>query len=205
MLKKWILCLGLVAFLAGCSVGSPERAAVSRRLPQDQRDHVWIYLLNSPLDRPRFGHLDQSAAYLRKAGYQHAKFVDWADTQAIAAEIRSTRKLDAESKFVLIGWSGASLWAWDIADHLWPTRVDTVIYLDSDWLINRLKEKSHPLNIDRVVLMYRKDHTPPKIEGAEARVVPTMHHLSVAANRTALNKILDECDRVANIVVSERK
>jgi hypothetical protein len=198
MLRRLALTAGLAILAAGCSVGSPERAAASRRLPQNQRERVWIYLLNSPLDRPRLGHLDQSAAYLRKAGYPRAKFVDWADTQAIAAEIRSARRRDPESRFVLIGWSGASLWAWDIADHLWPSREDTVIYLDSDWLINRLKEKSPPLNIDRVALMYRQDHTPPKIEGAEVRVIPTMHHLAVAANCTTLNGILDECDRLAN-------
>lgn len=189
--------VGFLTLMAGCSVGSPERAAMSRTLPAEGRDRVWIYLLNSPLDRPRLGHLDQSATYLKRAGYQHARFVDWADTEAIAAEIRSIRKMDSTAKFVLVGWSGASLWAWDIAEHLKPLRVDTVIYLDSDWLINRLKERAHPTNFDRVVLMYRQDHAPPEIDGAVAMEISTRAHLDVAAHRETLSAMLEECDRLA--------
>lgn len=197
MFRKCVAILGLAFLLAGCSVGSPERAAQSRVLKQDQRDRVWIYLLNSPLDRPRLGHLDQSASYLRKAGYQNAKFVSWADTEEIAAEIRNIHVLNPVARIMLIGWSGASLWAWDIADHLKPQAVDTVIYLDSDWLTNRLKEREHPKNMNRIILMYRRDHTPPKIPGALTLDIPTSSHLAVAAHQETLSAILNECDRLA--------
>jgi thioesterase domain-containing protein len=106
------------------------------------------------------------------------------DVRTLLEEIRAAQAADPAGRIILAGWSGGSLTAWDVANELATRgeRLDALVYLDSAWIKRRVRERGHPANADRILLVYRRRHEPPPIEGAEHVTVPTSNHLAVATH-----------------------
>lgn len=113
------------------------------------KDHVYIFAVNgaNPLC---LGNFNGFCTYLKEHGYCHTYFgqlytcLNWAD------RIRTIRRCDPEAKIVLIGFSaGCNSVRW-IANDLARdcTRVDLLIYLVGDYVMNT--PKSRPANVCRV-------------------------------------------------------
>lgn len=189
----------LACMLGGCAVGTRTMAReVRAAAPEEARRHVHVFYLNSPLDRPQIGRLAAVARFTRRAGFPNATFHRWTRPDELANRITAIKQADGQARVVLVGWSGASLWCWDVAAILAPRGivVDRIIYLDSAWLTRRLGEFPHPVNVAGVTMLYREGHQPPPIAALPqdhiARYeIPTTRHLRVAAHPRTVRHILD--------------
>lgn len=197
LLPLWLLSL------AGCaSVGSADLTAQIRSVPADQRQHVYPFFLNSPNDPLRVTSFVEVSDYARDAGFTNAHYyTGFSSGEGLARDIRKIRQADPQARICLIGWSGASTFAFDAAKILASENVmiDSIIYLDSQWLIDRrLSHQVHPRNVGHALLLYRQGHEPPAdVPNAEIHVIPTEDHLAVATNPVTVEYLVRELRRLA--------
>lgn len=182
--------------LAGCaSIGTPELTQRVRAVPDELRDNVHVYLINSPLDQLHVGRLGDVAKYLRQAGFEHASYRHWADGRSLARDLLTLRSQQPDARIALIGWSGGSLTCWDAATILSENQqiVDCIVYLDSNWIKNRLRDRGHPDNVVRLVCIYNEVRDPPEgLTAATVYRVQTTNHLSMPAHPQTVEALVEE-------------
>jgi|GEM_PF-4970289 len=195
-IARHIVLLIILVSLGGCaSWGWGEAKQTATRLDDNTKQRIHTWFLNSPLDVPRLGRLDEVANFVRHQGFTNTDFVGSTNVEKIANEIRDIRRRDRNAKFVLVGWSGASLYCWDIADLVARDGIviDRIIYLDSEWLVKRLQERPHPRNVRRVLCLYREGHdAPTTLPNAQRITVPTTQHMAVAKNPETVRLVVQE-------------
>ena len=193
----WVVVLLMMGMAAGCATSvTPASLERARSLPERQREAVAAWLINSPLDPLQVTGIAELARGLRRAGY---------DVETLAAAsggslAKRVREAHGEGRVAaLIAWSGASLWVHDALTELDAAgeRVELVVYLDSNWIKGRIKERGHPTNADRVALVYRRNNPFPAIPGAARHEVDELNHLAVPRRREAATAVLDELTRLA--------
>ena len=197
LLPLWLLTV------AGCaSVGNTDLTAHVQSIPANWRQHVYPFFLNSPNDPLRVTSFSSVSDYARDAGFANARYYSgFSSGEGLARDIRKIRQADPAARICLIGWSGASTFAFDAAKILAPENVviDSVIYLDSQWIIDRrLNQQEHPQNIAHALLLYRVGHEPPVgVPHAQVFLIPTTEHLAVATHPDTVEYILRELIRLA--------
>ncbi|MCB1858937.1 MAG: hypothetical protein KDI63_11715 [Gammaproteobacteria bacterium] len=150
------------------------------------------HFINSPLDVPQVGRLGSVAAFFRGSGLKNTRYHLTTSGNLLATQIRQTRSEDPHARIALVGWSGASLWVWDALNHLSDTgeKVDLIVYLDSNWIKQRVAERGHPNNLARALLIYRINNPPvTKVPNSTVTIIPTMNHLAVAAHPVSVRTI----------------
>lgn len=187
----------LFTFLAGgCGVaGTQSLNERLQALPASEKDHVYPFFINSPLDVPQIGRLAGVASYFRGKGYKNSDFLFRSSGNELAENILEIKRIDRDARIALIAWSGASLWVWDALTKLQTSgnSVELIVYLDSNWIKERVAEKGHPANHSRAVLIYRQDNPPVSgVPNSVTRIVSTGQHLAVAAHADTVEILTEE-------------
>lgn len=184
----------------GCAtLGTLSLSERLQALPAGQKDRVYPFFINSPLDVPQVGRLAGVASYFRENGFKHSDFLFRSGGPILADRIREIKQREPGAKTALIAWSGASLWVWDALTDLQESgdSVELIVYLDSNWIKERVAEKDHPANFDRAVLIYRQDNPPVTgVPGSVPRIVATNQHLAVAAHADTVGFLGEELIRL---------
>ncbi|MFW5682185.1 MAG: hypothetical protein ACOC1G_04185 [Phycisphaeraceae bacterium] len=183
--------------MAGCAT-SVEPAAIraAHAVPAKQREAVAVWLINSPLDPLGVTGLSDLARAIRKAGFD-VVLLPRASGGGLAERVREAHANGRTC--ALIAWSGASLWVHDALSKLerdggW---VELVVYLDSNWIKDRIEKSGHPDNAQRMVLIYRQNNAFPRIEGAKRYAVDEWNHLAVPRREETATALVRELARLA--------
>jgi len=204
---RWVCLLIFAGFamlgISGCTTAIDATVLVeAKSLSQDQRDRVSVVVINSPLDPLTVTGLPGLAGAVEKAGY-NVELLGVASGEGLAKRAREAHG-DANA-IALIVWSGASLWVHDALTLLDESneRVELVIYMDSNWIKDRVKRDGHPSNADRVVGVYRKDNPSPAIDGLIRYDVDEWNHLSVVRRKETATAVVRELTKLAQSMESE--
>ena len=192
-------CLFAVLPIGCTTLGTPSLSERLQALPAGQKDRVYPFFINSPLDVPQAGRLAGVASYFRESGFKHSDFLFRSSGPILADRIREIKQREPGARIALIAWSGASLWVWDALTDLHESgaSVELIVYLDSNWIKERVAEKDHPANFDRAVLIYRRDNPPVTgVPGSVPRIVATNQHLAVAAHADTVGFLGEELIRL---------
>jgi hypothetical protein len=192
-------CLFAVLPIGCTTLGTPALSERLQELPAGQKDRVYPFFINSPLDAPQVGRLAGVSSYFRESGFRHSDFLFRSSGPGLADRIREIKQRAPGARIALIAWSGASLWVWDALTDLQESgdSVELIVYLDSNWIKERVAEKDHPANFDRAVLIYRQDNPPVTgVPGSVTRTVATNQHLAVAAHADTVGFLGEELIRL---------
>jgi len=196
----WLISFTLLA--GGCStLGTDSTASRIGQLPMAARDSVYPFFINSPLDLPQLGRLSQVASFFQDNGFRHSTLLFRSSGDNLAGRILDLRQRDPDARIALIGWSGASLWIWDALKLLEEsdTRIDLIVYLDSNWIKRRVSDRGHPDNFYRAVLIYRRNNPPVAgVPNSVIRRAGTGNHLAVAAHSDTIRTLEEELIRLAS-------
>ncbi len=181
---------------SGCAaIGNEQLTARVQSVPADQREDMHVYFINSPLDQLHFGRLGDVTKYVREAGFEHASYKHWAEGKSLAREVLRLRENNPYARIAFVAWSGGSLTVWDAATELsnHDEIVDCIVYLDSNWIKGRLKDRGHPDNVVRIVCIYNESREPPQgLPAATVYRVPTKNHMAVPAHPDAVEALVNE-------------
>ena len=182
-----------VILASGCaSLKNPELEARVDVIPAANRELVHVWLVNSPIDPLCVGGLPALAAALRDAGFPSVHFHYVPDGAGLASEARHCLANRPGSKIAMIGWSGGTLAVWDAMTELAAddVTIDLVVYLDSNWIVGRVEERGQPSNFDRLLLVYRRNNTPPAIDRAQVVRADTGNHMSIPQRRETIEALV---------------
>ena len=178
--------------MAGCAT-PVDRATLDRVAALDRawRDAVAVYLINSPLDPVGITGLADLKRAIRRAGFDIA-LLDYPGGATLAARVREAHASGRSA--ALLAWSGGSLAVHDALTELdaEERRVELVVYLDSNWIKQRIAERGHPANADRVVAVYRSNNPPPKIENVVVVAIDDWNHLALPRRRDVATALIEE-------------
>jgi len=182
-------------------LGTGSTSSRIGQLPMVARDSLYPFFINSPLDIPQLGRLSQVASFFQDTGFRHSTLLVRTSGDKLAGRILDLRQRDPDARIALVGWSGASLWIWDALRLLQEsdTRVDLIVYLDSNWIKKRVSDRGHPDNLDRAVLIYRRDNPPVAgVPNSAIRRAETSNHLAVAVHSDTIRILEEELIRLAS-------
>jgi pimeloyl-ACP methyl ester carboxylesterase len=146
-LPRYALGLG---FLHPLPALEPDVNQVCRSLPQRDKDHVYVFLING-LDPLYLANLNGLCAYLRALGFAQAEVGQMTSSSAFRDKIRQVRLSDPQARIALIGFSAGAYFAQGAVQTLKNENIsiDLLIYIGADMI--REGERAQPANVQRVV------------------------------------------------------
>jgi hypothetical protein len=208
MLRFTLACLwfGIAAagvlLTGGCaSIKNPELRQACLAVPAAERARVYPIFLNSQNDPLGFTNFRALADFAEACGFCNTRYHHFDDGRSLAKEVRAILREHPGARICLIGWSGASLYAFDAAGFLAPENItlDEIIYLDSNWVKERrLNSQAHPANVSRVALLYSANRTAPlNVPHPAVFRIPTPNHSDVATHPRTAEIVIGELLRLA--------
>jgi hypothetical protein len=146
-LPRYTLGLG---FLHPLPSSEPDANRLCRSLPQEEKNHVYIFLING-LDPLYLANLNGLCAYLQALGFTQAEVGQMTATGSFRDRIRQVRASDDRARIALLGFSAGAYRAQSIIQTLKNENIsiDLLIYLGADLI--REGDRSQPENVHRIV------------------------------------------------------
>ena len=199
----------LVMFLMTGCAGSPLRQTVTapkelchecRALPQCQRDHVYIFMVNGFTVLPHiYGSLNGMSDFIEDLGLKRPRVATHYWRWRFQDEIRAIYQRDPEARIVLIGYSMGGGVVQEIARTMCAEGVPIalVIFIDPHGICSDFDHR--PGNVVRSVNILSRS---PILGGralgeAENHEVDTFWHLAAPKNRTCVETLARELVGVA--------
>ncbi len=168
-------------------------------LPQQAKNHVYIYLLNGN-DPLNTGNLLGVRDYLHQRGFVKTSYGQQFHGPWFESEIEEIHAADPLARFVLVGFSAAAGPVNQLARRLGEEGigVDRLIYLDGVFLF-RSEELVKPDNVEKFVNLQSEGwivHGSPR-EGAENFTLKGAGHFDVPSHPRTLEILMREATTVA--------
>src|SRR5438105_2556073 len=128
----------------------PDVNRLCRSLPQQEKNHVYIFLING-LDPLYLANLNGLCAYLKALGFAQAEVGQMTASGPFRDKIRQIRISDHQARIALVGFSAGAYCAQSIVQTLNNENIsiDLLIYLGADMI--REGDRSQPANVQRIV------------------------------------------------------
>jgi hypothetical protein len=201
-----------VPFISACStIKNPGLRDHALQVPEDRRAHVHAIFLNSQNDPLGLTNFRSIFKFAQDCGFLSSRYHHFNSGDDLAAEVRDILHKDPLAKICLIGWSGASLYAFDAAGIVAKEKIviDEIIYLDSNWIkeqrLNAAPAVPHPKNVNRVAMCYSKQRTPPtNVPNPVVYQIPVEDHTDVASHPRTGEVVVNELIQLANRPAANR-
>jgi hypothetical protein len=187
-----------------CALKEAEATPEWALLPQQSKNHIYIYLLNGndPLNN---GNLLGVRDYLQARGFIKTTYGQQFHGLWFEGEIRDIAQGDPHAHFILVGFSAAAGPCNQLARRLGEDgiRVDRLIYVDGVFLF-RSEELERPEKVDKFVSIYGEGPVVHGMahEGADNVFVEGAWHFEMPTAAKTLRKLLAEATEVAGQVPS---
>jgi len=141
--------LGL-GFLHPLPSTEPDVSRLCRGLPQQEKDHVYVFLING-CDPLYLANLNGLCAYLQALGFAHAEVGQMTASTAFRNKILHLRACDGHARIALLGFSAGAYCAQAVVQTLKKENVsiELLIYLGGDMIQDG--DRSRPENVHRIV------------------------------------------------------
>jgi len=183
-------------------LGSAETTPDWAVLPQQSKNHVYVYLLNGN-DPFNSDNLCGVRDYLHARGFIKTSYGQQYHGPWIEAEIRDLAQTDPHARFVLVGFSAAAGFTHGVARRLGEDgiTVDRLIYLDGVFLI-RNSEGERPEKVHKFVNVRSQSwivHAEER-ESADNILVEGAGHFDIPTHPKTLKTLMRELTEVASKV-----
>jgi hypothetical protein len=172
-----------LGFLHPLPSSEPVVCGQSRRLPQEPKDHVYVFLVNG-LDPLYIANLNGLCAYLHELGFSRAEAVQMMSIFALRNRIQDIRTNDRQARLVLLGYSAGANCVRSLAQGFKkdPVTIDLMIYLGGITVLDA--DYSRPENVRRIVNITGGWIVKGEIHGARNEHVPVRHLALPSSART---------------------
>jgi hypothetical protein len=139
-----------LGFLHPLPSSEPDVNRLCRGLPQEEKNHVYIFLING-LDPLYLANLNGLCAYLQALGFAQAEVGQMTASGTFLEKIRRIHASDPRARVVLLGFSAGAYRAQGVVQALKRENIsiDVLVYVGADMI--REGGRSQPENVHRVV------------------------------------------------------